>query len=195
MVKTLYLLRHGSTGQNGRFVGSTDLPVAPSGYVQLDKTRVSLQSLGISALYCSPMLRCRQTADYLQLGINIQEEASLKEIDFGLWEQKTFDEISVQWPKEVNDWAIWSEGFTFPSGEKTRHFLQRVQVAKDIIDNSKAEQLLVVAHGGVIRQLICLYLGIPNDKYLLFDIKAGCYSTLSLFSDGGVLTSLNSGWK
>lgn len=195
MDKTLYLLRHGSTGQNGRFIGSTDLPVARSGFAQLDETSTVLQSLGISAMYCSPMLRCMQTALHLKLGLHIHEEACLKEIDFGLWEQKTFDEISVQWPKEVDEWANWSEMFTFPGGENTGHFLQRIQNAKSLIDSSNAERILVVAHGGVIRHLMCLYLGISSDKYLLFDIKAGCYSTLSLFSDGGILTSLNSGWK
>jgi broad specificity phosphatase PhoE len=195
MAKTLYLLRHGSTGQNGRFIGSTDLPVTPSGFEQIAETRMLLQHLGISTLYCSPMLRCRQTADHLGLGLEREECSSLKEIDFGFWEQKTFDEIAAKWPKEVQEWANWSEAFTFPGGENTGNFLKRVQAAREIIDNSREERVLVVAHGGVIRQLICLYLGISSDKYLLFDIKAGCYSTLSLFSDGGILTSLNSGWK
>lgn len=193
MAKTLYLLRHGDTAANGRFIGSTDLPVSPNGYPQLEATRERLQSAGITAIFCSPMLRCRQTAEMLELGPAIIENADLREIDFGAWEGKTFAEIVQGWPNTVRDWSTWSEQFSFPEGENTGAFLKRIDAVKKSIDSCNDEHILIISHGGVIRSLICLHLGFSPDKYLLFDVKAGCYSTLSLYSDGGVLTSLNSG--
>ena len=193
MAKTLYLLRHGETAANGRFIGSTDLPVAPHGFVQLDTTRDLLRKEGISRIFRSPMLRCRQTSEYLGLWQTAEESAVLREIDFGDWEGKTFDEISREWPEKVQEWGTWSESFTFPAGESIGGFVARVRKAKSLIDSCDDEKILVISHGGVIRTLICLYLGLSADKYLLFEIKAGCYATLSLFSEGGVLTSLNRG--
>lgn len=193
MAKTLYLLRHGDTAANGRFIGSTDLPVSPNGYCQLDLARENLESKGITKIFCSPMLRCRQTAEHLRLDTAAIENQDLREIDFGAWEGKTFEEISRQWPDTVREWATWSEAFSFPDGERIGAFLQRIYAVKASIDACRDERILVISHGGVIRNLICLYLGLSADKYLLFDIKAGCFSTLSLFSDGGILTALNCG--
>lgn len=193
MGKTLYLLRHGETAAAGRFIGSTDLPVSPQGFAQLDSTRELLPAEGITRILCSPMLRCRQTAEYLRLPETAVESELIREIDFGAWEGKTFDEISREWPGKVKEWGSWSESFTFPKGENIGDFLRRIQEMKSCIDSCDDENILVISHGGVIRNLICLYLGLSADKYLLFDIKAGCYTTLSLYSEGGVLTSLNRG--
>lgn len=193
MAKTLYLLRHGETAANGRFIGSTDLPVAPHGFLQLDTTRDLLLKEGITRIFCSPMLRCRQTAEHLGLWQRAEECAELREIDFGDWEGKTFTEISSTWPEKVQEWGTWSESFTFPAGENIGGFLDRIREVKSCIDSCDDEKILVISHGGVIRTLICLYLGLSAGNYLLFEIKAGCYATLSLYSDGGVLTSLNCG--
>lgn len=193
MTKTLYLLRHGETAANGRFIGSTDLPVSLSGYPQLEATRIRLQEADITAVFCSPMLRCRQTAEILQLRPAVIENTDLREIDFGFWEGKTFAEIVKGWPDDVREWSTWSEQFSFPGGENTGRFIERIHAVKKRIDSCTDERILIISHGGVIRSLICLYLGISPDKYLLFEVKAGCYATLSLFSEGGVLTSLNSG--
>jgi len=194
MAKTLYLLRHGDTGAGGRFNGSTDLPVHPTGYPRLDNTGALLQKERITAIMCSPMLRCRQTAQALALDLEMIVDHDLREIDFGEWEGMTFDEISERCPVNVRKWSNWSEDFTFPGGENIGAFLCRLQRVRQRIDRCDEERLLVVTHGGVIRHLLCLYLGIPPEKYLLFAAKAGCYSTLSLFSEGGVLTSFNCGY-
>lgn len=193
MVKTLYLLRHGATAANGRFIGKTDLPVVDSGYVQLEKTRVLLSEEGVSEILSSPMLRCRQSSEHLQLGLETVVLDDLREIDFGNWEERNFQEISESWPDEVAAWSVWSEQFAFPGGENIGDFLRRLKKVQEYIAQCKAEKLLVVTHGGVIRHLLCLYLNISPRNYLLFDIRPGRYTTLSLHSQGGVLTSLNCG--
>ncbi|MCW5210022.1 histidine phosphatase family protein, partial [Desulfobulbus sp. US1] len=49
----------------------------------------------------------------------------------------------------------------------------------------------VVTHGGVIRTMICLALGISPRNYLLFDVQPASLTVLDLFSEGGVLRGLN----
>lgn len=192
-MKTLYLLRHGRTEANCKFVGSTDLPVAESGFDQLEKTRLSLSQKAISTVFCSPKLRCRQSAERMQLGMDLTLCNEIREIDFGEWEGLSFDEINTGWPEKVAEWSNWSKDFTFPHGENIGDFLARIESFKAIIDACEEKNILVVAHGGVIRNLICLYLGLSPDKYLLFNVEAGCFSSLELYSEGAVLTSLNAG--
>jgi broad specificity phosphatase PhoE len=53
------------------------------------------------------------------------------------------------------------------------------------------EKILIITHGGIIRHLLCLLLGLEAEKYLLFEVKSGCISSLRLFDEGGLLTGLN----
>lgn len=191
MPKTLYFLRHGSTGADGRFIGSTDLPVAPAARATLRKSGRALLEKNVGAVFCSPMLRCRQSFDALSLDRDVEYLDDLREIDFGEWENKSFDEITAAYPDKVCEWAEWSEGFSFPEGERISNFLQRIRAVREKIELHPAQSILVVSHGGIIRHLICSLLGLPSSSYLLFDIKAGLFSTIELHSEGGVLTSLN----
>ncbi len=193
MAKTLYLLRHGSIGSQGRYIGATDLPLVPEGYAQLESSAELLRQEGIVSVFSSPLCRCLQTVERLRLNAELIVHPALREIDFGEWEGLTFPEIARNFPKDVQSWASWSTAFSFPGGENTGEFLTRVRAASELLDSHPAEKVLVVSHGGMIRQLLCHYLGLEPQNYLAFDIAPGKYSTLSLHSEGGVLTALNLG--
>lgn len=193
MGATLYLLRHGDTGADGRLTGSTDLPLSEHGLDQLYQSRMLLKEKGITRVLASPMLRCRQTLDVVDLGISPEFLDDLREIDFGAWEGLRFSEIAGQWPEEVRAWAEWSEDFTFPRGERIGGFLERLTRVQQHIARAQEATTLVVAHGGVIRHLLCSYLGIEPRRYLLFDVRYGQLASLELHSGGGILTSLNCG--
>ena len=191
--RTLYLLRHGETGATGKYIGSTNIGVAESGFAQLAISRDILRQAGITRILCSPMKRCIESLRFLDLGASVEINEDLREIDFGHWEGQTFGQISKKWPEEVGRWSVWSEDFTFPGGERIGDFLRRMDRVRSRIEQDPDEHMLVVTHGGVIRHLLCSFLGLPPHNYLLFDVRAGQVSTLRLYSEGGVLTSLNQG--
>ena len=191
MPKRLYLLRHGSTGLDGRLVGSSDVPVAPAAVAVLQNSGRTLRGMEPEAVLCSPMLRCRQSVAELGLSCEPEIHEDLREIDFGQWENKTFQEIVSHYPDEVREWNNWSEDFTCPGGERIGDFLRRVRSIRDKLQAHPAKSLLVVTHGGVIRHLICLLLRLAPENYLLFEVKAGCFATVDLYSQGGVLSALN----
>jgi alpha-ribazole phosphatase len=193
MGRTLYLLRHGETGASGRYIGTTDLPLAAEAFSRLSGTATALRAKPLAKILCSPLRRCLQTAEYLDLQVEMEVWDDLREVDFGLWEGKSFAEISGEYAREVDQWASWSTDFTFPGGERIADFLARIQQVRERLDNMREDNLLLISHGGIIRQLICAYLGLRPENYLLFDVKAGLYSSLSLYSEGGILSSLNSG--
>lgn len=193
MAATLYLLRHGDTGANGRLTGSTDLGLAEQGIDRLYQSRAVLNGKGITRVFASPMLRCRQTVDIIDLGITPILLDDLREIDFGEWEGLRFSEIAARWPEEVRAWGQWSLDFTFPQGERIGGFLERLDRVRQELAHEQAGATLVVAHGGVIRHLLCKYLGLEPQHYLLFDVRYGQLASLELHSEGGILTSLNCG--
>ena len=191
MTKQLILLRHGRTGLSGRYVGSSDVGLVEEGREQIIRVRSSLVDLGISEVMCSPMLRCRQSNDLLDLGVEVVIDNNLREIDFGGWEKKTFAEIVSEAPGLVDEWAARPAEFAFPNGDSIAEFTARVKAVQRTIVQSSHNKILVISHGGVIRLLICLFLSLHADNYLLFKVAKGKFATLELFDKGGVLTGLN----
>jgi alpha-ribazole phosphatase/probable phosphoglycerate mutase len=138
------------------------------------------------------MLRTRQTLELLQkhgVAGEVSFDSRLREIDFGNWEMLTFAEISAQ-GADIDAWKEYYH-FTFPEGESVAHFAERLQSFLDEIQSSSTEQMLVLTHGGVIRTLLCLILGLDIRDYLLFEVQYASWSTVALYSNGGVLTALN----
>lgn len=195
MQSRLILLRHGRTGLSGRYVGATDVPLSDEGRNQILGLRSGLGAMGIDTLLTSPMLRCTQSAGLLGLGLPVQLDPDLREIDFGRWEGKTFAEIEARDPELVRVWARGADDFCFPGGEATAEFVRRVEAVKDRLLALEAETVLLVTHGGVIRSLICSLLGLTPDKYLLFQVAKGHYTTMELYAGGGVLTGFNLGGR
>lgn len=188
--KIIYLMRHGDTGLKGRYVGSSDVPLSPLGLKQTRELCSYLNTVTLDAILCSPMLRCRQSIETLGRD-DVRYHDFLKEIDFGAWEKKSFEEIAVEYRTLVDCWAKQDEKFAFPGGEAMSSFYGRIGECAQHLRNVKEKEILVVCHGGVIRHLICDLLHIPKEHYLLFDVAPGCYSTVQLFPEGGVLTGFN----
>jgi alpha-ribazole phosphatase len=189
--KKLYLLRHGDTGKQGRYIGSMDVPLSEVGRGQVRGTANLLRRKNIATIFSSPMLRCRQTCELLEIDCPNVVSPLLREVDFGLWEGKSFKEIVDCDPAAVERWASDPATFCFPGGEPLAVFRSRVSAFKKILEGCDQQRLLLVAHGGVIRHLLCSLMGLPSDKYLLFDVQPGSYSSLRVYSDGAVLTGFN----
>ncbi len=194
--KILMLLRHGSTDAafDKKLVGRTDIPINAEGRRQAQAMSPYIADSEPDMCFCSPLLRARQTADIVTcaVGLDFEEIPDLCEIDFGRWEQMTFEEISASEPELVSRWAAWDEGFSFPEGESLRDFAGRVRRAADHMVRNGASRVLAVTHGGVIRAMICHLLGLSMSQYLLFDVKLASLTTIEVFDGRGVLKELRS---
>ncbi len=193
MTKRLTLLRHGETGYSGRYVGALDVPLSPEGRQQIAALGKHFNDVSSGTVIISPMLRCRQSANILFSSACHEVDDDLREIDFGRWEGKTFQEIVATDSALVERWADWSFDFSFPEGENVGNFIHRVNKAGERLLSAARNDAVVVAHGGVIRTLLCYFLKLDPSCYLLFKVKKGTFCTLELFSDGAVLTGLNLG--
>lgn len=101
-------------------------------------------------IYSSPLTRCAQLAKKFSDSVIFDER--LKEIHFGEWEMKKWEEIGYT---AQNFWFASKGDFQFPGGESFDDFKRRIF---DFI-KEKERQLknaLLVTHSGVIRALFAL---------------------------------------
>lgn len=191
----LLLVRHGQSLHAGeRYIGRTDTPLTVQGHAQAQWVCSRLRQEGVGVVYVSPALRVRETIAPLLDGdpsLKVVVDPDLQEIDFGRWEGLSFEEISAQSPDRVADWASGRLDFSFPEGESLEDFWTRVCRAGDRLASGPGTRVAVVTHGGVIRYLLCHYLGLPPERHRLFQIDVGSITTLSFSNGFAVLKGLN----
>jgi alpha-ribazole phosphatase len=195
MARRLILVRHGDLGpaSRGRYIGRTDVPLSAAGERQAAALAGEFARWSAGRILCSPLLRCRATAAAALGGRErCTVDDDLREVDFGLWEGLSFAEIAAGYPEAVAHWAALEEGFAFPGGEPLAAFSRRVAAAAGRIAADPAETVIAVTHGGVIRLLICHFLGLGLQGHLLFDIGTASISEIRIEAGRGVLALLNS---
>ncbi len=164
----LLLIRHGETDWNveGRFQGQIDVPLNAFGERQAARMATRLAHEGVDVLYCSDLLRTRQTAAPAErvLGLTAAPDAGLREQHFGVLEGLSFDEVRARHPDELAAWMLHDPDYTLPDGESVRRFHARVVAALNALAARHAGQrLAVVTHGGVLDMLYRTAHGLPLD--------------------------------
>jgi broad specificity phosphatase PhoE len=150
----IYLARHGQTAYNaeGRFQGQGPVPLDSTGRAQAQTLAEQALAYDFAALWCSPLLRARETADIVarRIGLVPREDPRLMETDSGEWTDRSFAEVQAEAPDEFARFINGEHTFAFPGGESFAQ--QGVRVAGAMHDIKRAEApALVICHGGVIR--------------------------------------------
>jgi broad specificity phosphatase PhoE len=150
----VYLARHGQTAYNAerRFQGQQAIPLDATGRGQATELAEHASACGFAKLWCSPLLRARETADVVaaRLGLQPHEDPRLMETDAGDWTDRTFLDVQAEAPEAFAAFAAGDPGFAFPGGESFAQ--QEIRVAAALADvELGALPALVVCHGMVIR--------------------------------------------
>jgi len=154
----LLLVRHGQSVWNavGRWQGQADPPLSALGEEQARDAAGRLSTVGFSRVVASDLQRARRTAEILAggLGLEVEPDADLREMDVGDWTGLTRAEIEDRWPGEL---AAWSEGRSESTmgGESRAHLTARARstLVRVAAQASPGDRVLLVSHGGLIRNL------------------------------------------
>ena len=162
----IILVRHGETTWNnsGRYQGQTDIPLSDAGVRQAELLAANFTYGKPTAVYASDLIRARKTAEILAAEFNliVQTEPALREINFGTWEGLSYEEIGARWPDEIAKFFRAPDTMVIPQGETVALLQKRtVAVLKRIIERHADDEVAVVAHGAVLRALLCHALNIP----------------------------------
>lgn len=150
----VYLARHGQTAYNheGRFQGQQDIPLDDTGRAQALDLAERAAEHSFAALWSSPLLRARETADAVarRIGLEPKEDARLMETDAGDWTNRSFEEVRAETPDLFDAFASADAEFAFPGGESFLEQEQRVAEVLRVVEEGSLPAL-VVCHGMVIR--------------------------------------------
>jgi broad specificity phosphatase PhoE len=183
MPPLVYLARHGQTAYNaeGRFQGQQQIPLNDAGRAQARELAERAAAYGFRALWCSPLLRARETADAIAARIGLQplEDARLMETDAGDWTDRSFAEVIAEAPAQFAAFAAADASFAFPGGESFAQQEVRVAAALDDVEAGELPAL-VVCHGMVIRAALAVRAGellehvkrVPNAALVPLDPAA-----------------------
>ena len=148
-------IRHGETDWNvvTRIQGRLDIGLNDTGRWQAQRVAQALAHEAISAIYASDLLRAWDTARSIAnaTGGTLQAHVGLRERDFGNFQGKTFAEIETSWPEQARSWRKRDPDWAPQGGESLLDLRQRVvQAASDLAQRHCGEQIVLVAHGGVM---------------------------------------------
>ena len=160
-----YLVRHADKAEGDYFnprLRHDDQPISTFGRVHASKIQKYFHKLSIKAIYISEYIRTEQTARPLAKKLEIVPivDYRLNEIDIGIIDKLSDDEIRDKYPEVWNASHDWNRDFRWPEGETGLEAQERIV---SFINEQLNQQgsILVVAHDGIIRLLICYILGLP----------------------------------
>lgn len=157
----LHLIRHGYTQANleGAYCGSTDLPLCKQGEQDLYSILEEYSYPYVETVYCSPMLRARQTASILYPEHEPVIVEDLRESSFGRFEGKKLTELRQD--DEFNRWVTPGSNFRPEGVDDPEAFFKRcceafLWVADDML-HSGAHECALISHAGVIGNILAQF--------------------------------------
>ncbi len=198
LAKKVYLVRHGEPeeGYTKRFLGRLDPGLSAEGILQAKRIASRVAALSPSACWTSPLRRASETADIVAQACGLQPVINdlLLEIDFGLLEGLNFEQASALYPGITDSWQALSSDFSFPEGENFTAFNRRVGQLADQVREAPDESPLLVAHGGLLRGLLCSLLDVDASGPQRFRFTYAGLTTVEVYENGlSVLTGFNVG--
>ncbi|WP_170272209.1 histidine phosphatase family protein [Clostridium tarantellae] len=186
----IVLIRHTECIANelGVYGGQVDYELTKKGKKQLDKVIKYLYDSkifeGIEHVYTSPLKRCYLLANKISKTFNLpfNFKSNLIETNFGIFEGLSNEEIKKNFKDDYEKWCNEYVTFAIPKGESLLNCSKRVSlVVNEIINKNK--NLIIVAHGGIIKLIILNLLKLDLSHYWNFYCGNGSIIELSYMDD------------
>jgi broad specificity phosphatase PhoE len=154
-LQRIVMVRHGETvGESSvRYYGATDVALSDLGRAQVRAAARRLPGDAFDLVVSSPLSRAWESATLIAPGRPVRLEPDLREVDFGLWEGLSAQEIEARDPVRYREWTERRSGFDYPDGERRVDFEARIARAVAALLAAGVASVLAVAHKGVIRTI------------------------------------------
>lgn len=175
----VYLIRHGMTPGNElhQYIGGrSDQPLSEQGRAALSEIKAQRIYPDAGHVFISPMIRCRETAEILFPEAEQTVVEKLREMDFGVFEQRSAQEMEDD--PVYRSWVDSRCEDPIPEGEIKEDFTRRCCDAfsetMSLMQNRDVppETEVFVIHGGTIMAILSEY-GRPEKSYYDWYVKNG----------------------
>ncbi|SJM29584.1 histidine phosphatase family protein [Mesorhizobium delmotii] len=179
MYPLVYIARHGQTVWNAesRLQGQADTDLNPLGCEQATRNGHRLAEFVHNPedfdFVASPMRRTRQTMERIRAAMRLDPRAyrtdpRLVEMSFGDWQGFTFPELEARHlgsgrERRLDKWNFLPPG---EGAESYQMLLERIKPWFDALDRPT----VCVTHGGVVRALFRMVLGMPETEAANLDV-------------------------
>ena len=164
------LIRHGQTQGNieHRYIGCrTDEPLCLQGVESLKEKAYP----AVRRVFVSPMKRCRETAELIYPGVQVEVIDDFRECDFGEFENQNYAELNGR--ADYQAWIDSNGEMPFPGGESRAEFAARcVKAFDELVKRDLKEDCAIIAHGGTIMAIMERHAE-PRSSYYDFQVKNG----------------------
>jgi broad specificity phosphatase PhoE/ribonuclease HI len=183
-----HLLRHGQTEHTPerRYSGRNDLPLSRTGRAEAEAAAVRAKELGIEVVVASPLRRTRETAEIVAatLGLPVQFDKDLVELDFGTLEGLTFEEAAAKHPLAARRFGS-DVTVAAPGGESVADVSVRVTRARRrILSEHAGRTVLVISHVTPIKLMLAAGMGVGDEVVHRVFLEAASLCTVTWSSDG-----------
>jgi broad specificity phosphatase PhoE len=170
----VWLVRHGETewARLGRHTGRTDVPLTKRGRDQARALGRRLKGHPFGLVLTSPLSRAAETAELAGVGAIAIPDPNLMEWDYGAHEGRTTAEIRGGYP----DWTIWTG--PWPGGETVEQVGQRADRVIARLESADGGDVLVFAHGHLLRVLAARWIGLGSESGGRFELATATVSIL-----------------
>jgi len=194
----IHLIRHGQVvgHEQKRYNGQTDVALTDLGVEQYHQLKERLAGTPVSACYTSDLTRCVTGSRIIceQFGIEPVRRSELRELNIGVWEGLTWQEIQLNWPEEWQARLADLVNYRVPQGENLLDVQARLMpVIGEIIERHRGQEVLVVGHGGVNRIVLLNAIGAPLAGMFNIEQTYGCYNIIDYYADGRATVKLLNG--
>lgn len=164
----LLLARHGQTRWNAEeiFRGRTDIELDETGLGQSEHLAGYLRDTRIDRVISSPLKRALATAGTAARyhGIEVGVSPSLLDMDYGIWQGLTREEVSARYPALWSEWVTSPQTFTAPGGEGLKDVRSRaLKLVRELAGQEGTA--LLVSHRVVLKILILALLGLEDSRF------------------------------
>ena len=201
MATKLLLIRHGESYSNvqKKYSGFQDVDLTKKGMQQAERLAYRLKKTPVDAVYCSDLKRAIHTADIVfgNRNVDMLTSSNLREMNFGIWEGMTFEEIKI---KEGAKFTSWLENpderSIIPQGESLAMLNERVmtevnRILQEHKNGEKDETIAIVCHGGAIRIILCNVLNLELKNLWYIKQKSTALNIIDYYDNRGFISLLN----
>lgn len=160
--------------RQGKYQGQSDVPLTDEGREQARILSERLKDEKIDVIYASDLDRTIETAAIIAKyhDLKVLPAPLMRELNFGIWEGMTYDEIIQKWPQEYNEWQRDPHNKKPPEGETLAELCKRVsKFLKETAREHPDSRILVVSHAGPIRAILSVLLNLRQDFFWKFKIS------------------------
>lgn len=184
----IIMIRHGESIANvEKIFGDGRTKLSKKGIEQALKSKEYVQKLRFNKVYSSPFDRAVDTMKLLGLEGEIEED--IRELGFGILENKSYDTIYKEYPEKAKKWAEDPIHYTVPGGETIFEAYKRVErVLKRLIE--KDEDVLLVCHEGVIKMALSFVFDKP-EYFFKFKAENVSINTITINDGHKFISKMN----